>query len=177
MRYRMRLANEAAILLAGYMALVCAPDADSEDIQVADSVEVTILSSNSANTRTVGEWGFSALVEVNGHYVLFDTGNYADTVLWNAAAPKVNLSRATDVVLSHFHPDHMGGLVTLFEVTRTKNPNAMRRIHVAEGFFHSRRLVSRGGDAEWNRMIAMREQLEAEGVEFRVYSGPTEIVP
>jgi 7,8-dihydropterin-6-yl-methyl-4-(beta-D-ribofuranosyl)aminobenzene 5'-phosphate synthase len=144
--------------------------------QAAEAVEVTILSSNLANGSAIGEWGFSALAEVDGQCVLFDAGNHADTVLRNTKVLDVDLSCVTDIVLSHWHPDHMGGLVTLFEDTRSKNPNAMQRIHVAEGFFRSRRIVSRSGDAERNRMIEVRQQLEAEGVEFRIYSEPTEIL-
>jgi 7,8-dihydropterin-6-yl-methyl-4-(beta-D-ribofuranosyl)aminobenzene 5'-phosphate synthase len=145
--------------------------------QAAHSVEVTILSSNLADGSAIGEWGFSALAKVDGQCVLFDTGNHADTVLRNIKVLDVDLSCVTDIVLSHWHPDHLGGLVTLFEDTRAKNPDAMKRIHVAEGFFRSRRVVSRSGDAERNRMINVRKQLESAGVEFRIYSEPTEILP
>ena len=37
--------------------------------------------------------------------------------------------------------------------------------------------MSRSGDAEWNRVIEVRRQLAAEGVEFRTYREPTEILP
>ena len=159
-----------AALVGNRVAVAKAP-------QAAEAVQVTILSSNLADGSAIGEWGFSALVEVDGHCVLFDTGYHADTVLRNIEVLDVDLSCVTDIVLSHFHLDHIGGLITLFEDTRVKNPNAMKRIHVAEGFFRSRRIVSRSGDAEWNRMIEVRKQLEAEGVEFRIYSEPTEILP
>jgi 7,8-dihydropterin-6-yl-methyl-4-(beta-D-ribofuranosyl)aminobenzene 5'-phosphate synthase len=152
-------------------------DALAKAPHAAEDVEVTILSSNLASGSTIGEWGFSALAKVDGQCVLFDTGNYADTVLRNIAVLDVDLSCVTDVVLSHFHADHMGGLEKLFEDTRAKNPDAMRRIHVAEGFFLSRRIASRSGDTEWNRMIDVRKRLESDGVEFRIYSGPTEILP
>jgi 7,8-dihydropterin-6-yl-methyl-4-(beta-D-ribofuranosyl)aminobenzene 5'-phosphate synthase len=162
------------VLLASY---ACGHQAIAADARSAESVEITILSSNLANGSAVGEWGFSALAEVDGQCVLFDAGRHADTVRRNIKVLDVDLSCVTDIVLSHFHFDHMGGLVTLFEETRAKNPNSMQRIHVAEGFFLSRRIVSRSGDAERNQMIAVREQLEAEGVEFRIYSGPAEILP
>ena len=177
LKNRLRQGSKLSSLYVLVVAFAVGQHAIAADPESAESAEVTILSSNLANGGTIGEWGFSALVEVDGHCVLFDTGNYADTVLRNAKVLNVDLSCATDVVLSHFHPDHMGGLVTLFEDTRSKNPDSMQRIHVAEGFFNSRRIASRSGDTEWNRMIAVREQLEAEGVEFRVYSGPTEIIP
>ncbi len=177
MKYRTDIAIQSAAVLVLLASFACGHHAIAADARSAESVEVTILSSNLANTSTIGEWGFSALVEVDDHCVLFDAGYRADTVLRNINALDVDISCVTDIVLSHFHPDHMGGLITLFEDTRAKNPNAMKRIHVAEGFFRSRRIVNRSGDAEWNQMIAVRERLEAEGVEFNIYSGPTEILP
>ena len=152
-------------------------EADAKDSNVAEKVAVTILSSNLANGATIGEWGFSALIEVDGRCVLFDAGNYPDTVLRNAKVLDVDLSCATDVVLSHFHADHTTGLLPLLEDLRAKDSNAMRRIHVAEGFFLSRRQPGTSGDKERNLMIAMREKLEAAGVEFVIYSGATEISP
>ena len=53
----------------------------------------------------------------------------------------------------------------------------MRRIHVAEGIFLPRRRPSETGYTKLNKMIAMREDLEAAGVEFIEYSEPTEISP
>lgn len=141
----------------------------------AETVSVTILSSNLANGATVGEWGFSALVEVDGRCVLFDAGRYPDTVLRNAEALGVDLSCATDVVLSHFHFDHTTGLMPLVESLRSKNPDAIRRIHVAKGIFLPRR-VPESPELK-NEMIAMREDLEAAGVTFIEHEGPTEISP
>ena len=39
-----------------------------------------------------GEWGYSALVEVDGHRILYDTGASADRVAKNAAALHIDLS-------------------------------------------------------------------------------------
>ena len=67
---------------------------------VAEAATVTILSSNLADGATVGEWGLSALVEVDG--LLFDTGRNPDTVIRNARALDVDLSCVADVVLQPF---------------------------------------------------------------------------
>ena len=143
-------------------------------VEVAEKVSVTILSSNLASGATVGEWGLSALVEVDGRCVLFDTGRYPDTVLRNAQVLDVDLSCVTDVVLSHFHFDHTTGLLPIVRELRTSNPEAVRRVHVASGFFLPR---SRPGVLQWNQMIALRDTLAASGVEFIVHSGPAEILP
>ncbi|MCZ6756979.1 MAG: MBL fold metallo-hydrolase [Bacteroidetes bacterium] len=152
----------------------CTP---AQEHRLAESVEVTILSSNLANGATVGEWGFSALVRADDKCILFDAGRFPDTVLRNARALNVDLSCVTDVVLSHFHYDHTTGLLPLFKDIRAKNPEAIKRVHVAEGFFRSRQLPSMSGDDEWNIMIAMRKELEAADVEFLIYAEPTEILP
>lgn len=173
MSYRKTSRGIAFILIGMLVSGVCYARGSS----IADEVVVTILSSNLASGATVGEWGFSALVEVDDQCVLFDAGRYPNTVLGNADILGADLSCVTDVVLSHFHFDHTTGLIPILENVRAKNSNAIRRIHVAEGFFRSRRIVSKSGDTEWNEMIAARKQLEAEGVEILVYSEPTEILP
>jgi 7,8-dihydropterin-6-yl-methyl-4-(beta-D-ribofuranosyl)aminobenzene 5'-phosphate synthase len=170
MKIRMHVSAVAALLFLSMASIV-----NAQEQHNADSVEVTILSSNLANGATVGEWGFSALVEVDGQCILFDAGRYPDTVLRNAEVLGVDLSCVTDVVLSHFHYDHTTGMLPLLKDIRSKNPEAVKRIHVAEGFFLQRKIPSRSDD-EWNFMIAMREELEAAGVEFRIYSRPTEIL-
>lgn len=143
----------------------------------AEAVNVTILSSNLANGATVGEWGLSALVEVDQHCVLFDAGRYPDTVIRNARVLNVNLECVTDVVLSHFHFDHTTGLMPLVQMLRDKNPQAIRRVHVASGFFRQRRIPSESAEEERNQMIALRQEFEAIGVEFVEHSKPTEIFP
>ena len=52
----------------------------------------------------IGEWGFAAIVEADGHRLLVDTGARPDTVLKNAQDLGVDLSTVTDVVLTHNHP-------------------------------------------------------------------------
>ena len=58
------------------------------------------------------EFGLSLLVEANGRRILFDTGA-GEALLPNAARMGLNLKSATDIVLSHGHYDHTGGLAKL----------------------------------------------------------------
>jgi 7,8-dihydropterin-6-yl-methyl-4-(beta-D-ribofuranosyl)aminobenzene 5'-phosphate synthase len=127
----------------------------------AQDVKITVLSTMLAD-HGLGEWGFAALVEVDGYRLLFDTGGREDTVLRNAEELKLDLSGVTDVLLSHNHGDHTGGLLKLREAFRAKNPAALARAHVAPGIFLSRRAPGRG-DAEANRMVATRPAYEAAG--------------
>jgi 7,8-dihydropterin-6-yl-methyl-4-(beta-D-ribofuranosyl)aminobenzene 5'-phosphate synthase len=152
---------------------------------LASEVQVTILSSNLANGPTIGEWGFSALVEADGRCILFDAGRYPDTVIKNAEVLNIDLSCVTDVVLSHFHFDHNSGLLPLIKTLHDETSAAIRRVHVAEGFFSSRRPTMKpgtfptcmDGEQECNLMIALRADIEGEGVEFVVHSEATEIFP
>lgn len=56
------------------------------------------------------DWGFAALVEVEGKRILFDTGNDAAVFERNVRAKGIDLSRLDFVVLSHRHSDHIAGL-------------------------------------------------------------------
>jgi 7,8-dihydropterin-6-yl-methyl-4-(beta-D-ribofuranosyl)aminobenzene 5'-phosphate synthase len=127
---------------------------------------VTILSTMLAD-QGVGEWGFAALVEHDGQALLFDTGAFPDTVLRNAEALHVDLSGVTDVVLSHNHHDHTGGLVALRRALMAKNPSALSRAHVAPPIFWSRP----GASGEGNTMIATRREYEALGGTFVEHRG------
>ena len=75
---------------------------------------ITILCDNSvgALSGTLGEHGFAALVEWDGGSLLFDTGQ-GGTLLHNALRMKRDLHRVGQVVLSHGHCDHSGGLLPL----------------------------------------------------------------
>lgn len=140
---------------------------------LASSVVVTILTTNVADTVGRGEWSFAAWVEVDGKPYLFDTGWSHDTVRDNARALGIDLSRAEDLILSHNHGDHTGGLETLRRELRERNPKALSRIHVAEGIFWSRP----GPDGERNPMVALKSKLESLGSAFIVHHGPVEIAP
>jgi 7,8-dihydropterin-6-yl-methyl-4-(beta-D-ribofuranosyl)aminobenzene 5'-phosphate synthase len=62
------------------------------------------------------DWGYSALIEVGGRRILFDTGDNPDILGANVKALGVDLSRLDFVVLSHRHSDHMGGMEYLLSV-------------------------------------------------------------
>jgi 7,8-dihydropterin-6-yl-methyl-4-(beta-D-ribofuranosyl)aminobenzene 5'-phosphate synthase len=75
------------------------------------------------------DWGFSALVEISGKRILFDTGNDADIFEGNIKAKNIDLTSIDFVVLSHRHSDHMAGLNHVLRVNPTVKIYAPR-----EGF-------------------------------------------
>ena len=71
---------------------------------------LTILGDNTATRRDVkAVWGFSCLVEANGHIVLFDTGGDPAALKENLAVLKVDPAKIEAVVFSHVHRDHTLG--------------------------------------------------------------------
>lgn len=140
-------------------------------LQIAkvSSLKISTLSTMLAN-RGIGEWGYSALVEVDGKKILFDTGNRTHTVLQNAEDLGIDLSVVEDVFISHNHGDHTGGLLTLRKKLKKQNPKALSHVHVGKGIFSQR---VNGG----NRMQAMKEELEADGVRVSVYDSQHELFP
>lgn len=143
------------------------------------NASITILTTNAADVvgpgpPSQGEWSFSAWVEVEGRSFLFDTGWSPRNVLANAEVLGIDLSEAEDLVLSHHHRDHTGGLETLRAELSRRNPRALSRIHAAQGIFASR---PRPDGSEGNPMIALRDRVEATGAEFIIHDQPTEIAP
>src|SRR5260370_2331527 len=102
------------------------------------SLKIRVLSTMLTAGEGIGEWGFSALVEVDGRRILFDTGARPDTVLNNAKDLGVDLTNVADVILSHNHRDHTGGLITLRPPLLEKNPAAPYLTHVCRVIFPPR---------------------------------------
>ena len=78
------------------------------------TARVTVLINDEARKGSVAEHGFSVWIEVGGHRILFDTGQ-GGALLPNAQRLGVNLADATELVLSHGHYDHTGGLAAALE--------------------------------------------------------------
>jgi 7,8-dihydropterin-6-yl-methyl-4-(beta-D-ribofuranosyl)aminobenzene 5'-phosphate synthase len=137
------------------------------------TLRVTVLSTMLAD-RGIGEWGFAALVEADGRRILFDTGARPETVLRNAEELGIDLASVEEVILSHSHGDHTGGLVTLRRELMKRNPRALSRAHVARGIF-LRRTQADGSEA--NGLLPDSAAYVALGGAFIEHAGPVEIFP
>ena len=162
----------AALLLA--LVPASAPANASADRPRVRSLRIVILSTMLAD-EGIGEWGFAALVLVDGERILFDTGARPTTVLENAREMKVDLAGVEDVVLSHNHSDHTGGLLTLRRELGRSSASSLSRAHVSRGIFWSRPGANGGG--ENNFVVGIRAEYEKGGGVFVEHDGPVQIRP
>ena len=73
-------------------------------------MRLLVLYDNVAEPPLIAGWGFSALVETQGRVFLFDAGADRGILEHNVETLGVDLSRVTDIFISHPHCDHIGGL-------------------------------------------------------------------
>jgi 7,8-dihydropterin-6-yl-methyl-4-(beta-D-ribofuranosyl)aminobenzene 5'-phosphate synthase len=139
------------------------------------ALKITILSTMLADGPELGEWGFSALVEADGHRILFDTGAHTDVVQRNARSLGIDLSTVPELILSHNHSDHVGGFLTLRRSAMARNPGALARTHVGLGIFYPRTAGIPGVEA--NPMILIKPQYEATGGVFVIHDRPEQLYP
>src|SRR5258708_6429473 len=136
----------ALLLAAPSPVQASTPAASAAASARVKSLKILVLSTMLAD-EGIGERGFSALVEVDGHRILFDTGARPNTVLENARELKVDLAGVPDVILSHNHSDHTGGLLTLRKDVQARDEKALARVHVGRGLFWSRPTADGTGES------------------------------
>ncbi|HMA67130.1 MAG TPA: MBL fold metallo-hydrolase [Desulfosalsimonadaceae bacterium] len=74
-------------------------------------MKITIIYDNTTLQEALQpDWGFSALVEYHEKTILFDTGANGAILLSNMEKLGINPESIEDVVISHAHFDHAGGL-------------------------------------------------------------------
>lgn len=87
---------------------------ESEEARSQDMITITLVFDNypyKPGLETA--WGFSAFITYQGQNVLFDTGAAGNLLLENMAALDIKPAQIQNVVLSHEHKDHTGGLQAL----------------------------------------------------------------
>ncbi|NKC01142.1 MAG: MBL fold metallo-hydrolase [Pseudomonadales bacterium] len=172
------------LVLASYL-LGFSPAALAEKANTISPPNITILSTMAANFAGIGEWGFSALISTPEEDILFDTGFKARTVLDNAKSLNVTLGSIEKVVLTHFHTDHTGGLLTLRRAHMDKYPQALSKVYVGKGFFRQRYnskhepsySLGTTDTQTFDRPEEFRAAAEALGIQFIEVSNTLEIVP
>ncbi len=99
------------------IAMIAAAIGISPSYAQSSTGQITILYDAFGNDAAMRkDWGFSALVEVAGKRILFDTGDDRDIFAANIKTKGVDLTNLDFVVLSHRHSDHMAGLSHVLSV-------------------------------------------------------------
>ena len=85
-------------------------------------MKITIIYDNQAwDPGLEADWGFACLIEApDGRRLLFDTGANGALLLKNMARLGIDPKSIPEVVISHLHWDHLGGLPAFLE----QNPQA-----------------------------------------------------
>jgi len=134
-------------------------------------LRITTLSENTASAMPrglLGEWGLSVLAEVDNLKVLLDTGQRVSAVN-NGDILGVEWSNIDNIVLSHGHYDHTGGLRRVLsrmkkQVEVIAHPDAWAAKYA---YFP---------DANYSAYIGIpfqREKLETLGAVFKLTNEPT----
>ncbi len=98
-----------------------------------DTLKITILVDNYVYTPgTKSDWGFSCLIEGLEKTILFDTGRKGDTLLYNIDKLHIDLLKVEQLVLSHEHQDHTGGILNVY--SRNSDIPAFVPISFSEDF-------------------------------------------
>jgi 7,8-dihydropterin-6-yl-methyl-4-(beta-D-ribofuranosyl)aminobenzene 5'-phosphate synthase len=170
---RLFLTTFAWPIIAVVWAAAYTPTAQAPSSYRVKSVEVRILSTMLAD-EGFGEWGFAALVTVDGHRILFDTGANDDTVLRNLKALKLDLADVETVILSHNHWDHVTGLLPLRRQYVGASPKALSRVYGGLGIFWPR--ISGAGQVD-DTMTRIRTAYTGTGGIVTEVAKPIELFP
>ncbi len=88
----------------------------AQEENLSTAVRITILYDNYAYKPGLkADWGFAALIETGEQKILFDTGASGLALLYNMAVLDVDPASITQLIFSHVHEDHTGGVSRLFK--------------------------------------------------------------
>jgi 7,8-dihydropterin-6-yl-methyl-4-(beta-D-ribofuranosyl)aminobenzene 5'-phosphate synthase len=100
-----------------WLLLSCATTQPMPPTTAASPARITVLyDAFGKDVAMTKDWGYAALVEINGKRILFDTGDDAAVLARNVKAKGVDLTKLDFVVLSHRHSDHVSGLSYVLSV-------------------------------------------------------------
>src|SRR3984893_8321170 len=107
----------AITFISAWLIPSCAATGPTPTATAAAPARITELyDAFGKDARMTKDWGYAALVEINGKRILFDTGDDPAILAKNVKAKAVDLTKLDFVVLSHRHSDHVGGFSYLLSV-------------------------------------------------------------
>lgn len=94
----------------------------TEEVRPPEMIRITIVYDNYPYKTGLGTaWGFSAYITYKDENILFDSGGSGALLLSNLAALEIPPRGVQNVVLSHEHNDHTGGLQYLLSAGADPN--------------------------------------------------------
>jgi len=133
-------------------------------------LRITTLSENTASLGNfLGEWGLSILLKVDGFNLLLDAGQGISAV-YNTTLLGINLNQIDQIVLSHGHYDHTGGLRSIL---RTINKQVAIIAH--PDIWAAKYAHRKGKKEQYIGIPYQREELESLGANFKLSTEPTRI--
>lgn len=109
-------APAGALLL--FASSICLPRVRADPAPAANRVTI-LYDAFGKDAALTKDWGFAALIEYEGHRILFDTGNNAAIFADNVSKLGIDLQHLDFVVISHRHGDHTAGLAHVLKVNPT----------------------------------------------------------
>jgi 7,8-dihydropterin-6-yl-methyl-4-(beta-D-ribofuranosyl)aminobenzene 5'-phosphate synthase len=136
-------------------------------------LQITVLCENTVgpSLSAVGEHGFAAFIETKNYNYLFDTGQ-GYSILHNAKCLKKDLTSIKNILLSHGHYDHTGGLLNVLKLKEYLIINAHPHV------FSKKYAILKANGKETKRYIGIKckkEYLEKQGAKFVFNSSFTEV--
>ncbi len=87
-----------------------------------DDIRLTVVYDNVPYRKGLRtDWGFACLVEGLDKTILFDTGRYDNQFLSNLSKLQIDPLQIDELVISHDHPDHIGGTLELVKINNSIN--------------------------------------------------------
>jgi 7,8-dihydropterin-6-yl-methyl-4-(beta-D-ribofuranosyl)aminobenzene 5'-phosphate synthase len=104
------------VLSAVFLGAEGGPVKSSAVVVPERTLRFTVLYDNYLHQDgTKADWGFSCLIEGTEKTILFDTGTQPEILMHNVRVLNVDLKNVSQVVISHNHDDHTGGLPAVLE--------------------------------------------------------------
>jgi 7,8-dihydropterin-6-yl-methyl-4-(beta-D-ribofuranosyl)aminobenzene 5'-phosphate synthase len=100
----------------------------------------TVFDNYAVDARLATSWGFAAVISTPSANVLFDTGGDGAILLSNMKTLHIDPGEVRQVLISHIHADHIGGLGEFLRV------NAKVQVFIPRSFpDHVRRMIEGAG--------------------------------
>ena len=106
------------------------PPEAMEPADLKDLKFTVVYDNNHYKAGLKADWGFACLVEGLDHTILFDTGRYDTFLMYNMSALGIDPAQIDDIVISHEHWDHTGGLFILMDNKNPKNVSVVNSMNI-----------------------------------------------